>query len=145
MENLKKKRLAIEFLDNLFEFLGDSEGLTEEEITAELREEGIDVDRIVAEVHNFIQMKKDEQRLAWQKEAREERERKLGLLREIKNALKTPELFKKYLDSKMALSDAQVSTYYRKLKSVSERDEQSLDEDSLVLDLLEKIEKGEKK
>lgn len=36
-----------EFLDRLTDFLGDSEGMTTEEVKAELREEGIDVDGIV--------------------------------------------------------------------------------------------------
>ena len=145
MENFKKERRAVDFANNLIEFLADPSDLTEEELTEELKKEGVDIDGIVSKVLSFIQIKKDEQRLSWQRQAKEEREKKLKILSEIKNSLKTPELFRNYVSSRTSIPETQMSTYYLKLKEVSEKDEKSLGEDTLALKLLEKIEKGEKK
>ena len=145
MKDLKKGQKALKFVKNLFEFLADPSDLTEEELDEELKREGVDIDKIVSNVLNFIQMKKDEQRLAWQEEAREKREKELNLFREIEDSLKTEEDFKNYLSPKTSLSDSEISIYYRRLKEISEKDKKSLIKDKIILELLEKIKKEEKK
>lgn len=53
------------FLDNLSEFLGDSEGQDLNDIKNELREEGIDVDAFVTKVKGMIAKKSSEAKRDW--------------------------------------------------------------------------------
>ena len=46
-----------EFMDRLTDFLGDSEGMTAEEVKQELREEGIDIDALTIKVKKMIKEK----------------------------------------------------------------------------------------
>lgn len=52
-----------EFLDRLTDFLGDSEGMTTEEVKTELREEGIDVDAMTERAKKMIAEKIKEMRM----------------------------------------------------------------------------------
>ncbi len=144
MNNLKEKDPTIRFWNNLFESLGESEGQTKEEIIEELKEDGIDVERVIANVKKFIQMKKDEQRLAWQKKAREEREKKLKLLKDLKSNINSEERIKQILTENTSLTENQIAIFYKRFKTLSEKDKESVIEDELLLDLLETIEKEEK-
>lgn len=61
---MNKKVDASKFLDNLFEFLADTEGMTNEEIERELEEAGIDIrttqERVLEMVSKFIGEQEDE-------------------------------------------------------------------------------------
>lgn len=55
-EKMKKSGItSSQFLDNLTEFLADTEGLTNEEIREDLEAKGIDVDRAIKKTQAIVQ------------------------------------------------------------------------------------------
>lgn len=65
----KGENEAAEFLNNLTEFLGDTEGQNLKDIKKELIEEGVNVDKIITNVKRMVQLKISESKRAWLKEA----------------------------------------------------------------------------
>jgi DNA-directed RNA polymerase subunit F len=61
----KGRSEASVFLDNLSEFLGETEGQDLNDIKNELREEGIDVDAFVSKVKGVIAQKSSEAKRSW--------------------------------------------------------------------------------
>ncbi len=61
----KGRSEASVLLDNLSEFLGETEGQDLKDIKDELREEGIDVDAFVAKVKGVIAQKSSEAKRSW--------------------------------------------------------------------------------
>lgn len=61
----KGRSEASVFLDNLTEFLGETEGQDLKDIKDELREEGIDVDAFVAKVKGVIEQRSSEAKRSW--------------------------------------------------------------------------------
>lgn len=53
------------FFSNFCDFLGDTDELTSKEIKAELVAEGIDVDKIITNVHNMVKAKVSESKRSW--------------------------------------------------------------------------------
>lgn len=79
----KKKNEAVEFLNNLTEFLGDAQGQNPVDIRNELIEEGINVDRIIINAKKMVQDKISESKRAWLKEAPAQRVAMLDKLSDI--------------------------------------------------------------
>jgi hypothetical protein len=75
---------ASDFLDNLFEFLGDSEGQDLSDLKSELREEGIDVDAFVTKVKGMIATKSAEAKRSWITESKAGRVSALEKMKECK-------------------------------------------------------------
>ena len=62
------------FIDSFSEFISNPEDLTQDEIIAELQEEGIDIALLENRVAEIIKKGSAERRLAWQRKAKERRE-----------------------------------------------------------------------
>ncbi len=58
-------------LENLFDFLEDDEGLSDEEIKEELRAEGIDPDALIARCKSVVEVGVKEATTSWRKRAHE--------------------------------------------------------------------------
>jgi len=56
----EKRRKAVAFVNNLFEFLADPSDLTEEELDEYLRGEGVDPDELVSRLIPIIIHKKED-------------------------------------------------------------------------------------
>ncbi len=61
-------------LENLFDFLEDDEGLSDEEIKEELRAEGIDPDALIARCKSVVEVGVKEATTSWRKSAHERME-----------------------------------------------------------------------
>lgn len=75
---------ASKFLSNLADMLWQpNPGETTEDICRELRAEGLEPDSLLARVRNLVAEVSDERRLAWMKNAEEERQRALLRLADL--------------------------------------------------------------
>lgn len=143
-KDMKKKG----FMECLSNFMRDSEGLTQEDLSAELKEQGIDEERLGAEVAELTECGSEEWRLGWRKHARQRAEE-----------------IKKFLDLTRTLPDAAVDlkdrisgfikntygqrafghaeAYFRNKSTLSEKDLIGLFEDLEQLESLEKSHSAE--
>jgi len=134
------------FIECLTDFMGDSEGLTQEKIASELEELGIDTAELTAAADEIARRGSAARRLAWRDQAKARRA-------EIEDMLKSKQIGKAALDLKDkvreilmgsygqgALSHAEA--YFRKRDSFSKNDLESLIEDLEDLNLLEKEKDG---
>jgi hypothetical protein len=142
---MEEKRKS--FTECLSDFMSEPDDLTQEELLAELREEGIDFAQLEKRVTGIVEKGLTERRLSWQRKARERRE-EIEKILESKRPVKVPQdlmtRIKEILKGsygKGALSYAEA--YFRKKESLSEKDLESLIEDLEHLNLLEELGKGE--
>lgn len=135
-EDKKKKG----FLECFSDFLSDPEGLSSEDLDAELREQGIDVERLEQKAIEIVRKGSEGRRLAWQRHAREERTRIEKVLqsgRRAETAVNVKDRIKRVLEGSYghgALTYAEA--YFRNKEGVSENDLETLLKDLEDLDLL---------
>lgn len=145
---MKKERERKNFIECFSDFLGDPEGLTQEELDAELKEQGIDVTALENRVLEIIKKASEERRLAWLKHASDKRAKIQALLDSKRLVTKSGDLKKRILEilegnyGQTALSHAEA--YFRKRETFSEEDMKSLIEDLEDLHLLDESGGGEK-
>jgi len=142
---MEEKRKS--FIDCFSDFISEPDDLTQEELLAELREEGIDFVQLEKRVAGIVGKGLAERRLSWQRKARERRE-EIEKILESKGPVKVPkDLMTKIKEilkgsyGQGALSYAEA--YFRKKESLSEKDLESLIEDLEHLNLLEEMGKEE--
>jgi hypothetical protein len=128
------------FTECLFNFLGDPEGLTREDLISELREQGIDASQLESRTHEIIKKVLEEARLGWLKRAQEKRAQIEELLRSrqiVKSAAEIRGKIKEVLSGNygpQALSYAEA--YFRKKEDLTENDLETLLQDLEDLNLL---------
>ena len=136
-ENKKKKR----FWECFSDFLSDPEGLSSRDLDAELREQGIDVERLEQKAMEIVRKGSEERRLTWQRSAREKRARIEEVLhsgRLAETAVNIKDKIKKVIEGSYghgALSYAEA--YFLRKEGVSENDLETLLKDLEDLNLLE--------
>jgi len=137
---MKEDKSKKGFLECFLDFLADPEGLSHEDLCADLREQGIDVEELEKRGTEIVRKGSETRRLSWQKQARKRMamiEKVLDSRRHDKSAINLGERIKKVLNGSYgqgALSYAE--TYFRKLETISEKDLESVLEDLESLDLL---------
>jgi predicted transcriptional regulator len=135
-----KKKAFIECFSN---FMSDSEGLSQEDLAAELKEQKTDVNQLKLDVAEIVKRGSEERRLGWRRRAKqkmEEIEKLLELTHTIPNAGmnvkdKITE-FIKNIYGPGVLSHAEA--YFRNKGTLSETDIMNLFEDLEQLDALGK-------
>jgi hypothetical protein len=134
-------------LENLFDFLEDDEGMSDEEIKEELRAEGIDPEAVLARGKSIVEAGLREAKMSWRKRAHEKMEsfdRRVSL-----SGMDTPstgeEAMRKIRDllgSIPAESRPRYAQFYSKLGEVTEDEAISVYQDLQRLKLLEDEEEG---
>jgi hypothetical protein len=144
MEEREKRK---SFTECFSDFMSEPDDLTQEELLAELREEGIDFAQLEKRVAGIVGKGLAERRLSWQRRARERREEIERILESKRPVKVTQDLMTKIEEilkgsyGQGALSYAE--SYFRKKESLSEKDLESLIEDLEHLNLLEELGKEE--
>jgi hypothetical protein len=142
MQNKERKSLTECFSD----FVGDSEGLSREELDIELRDHGIDVIALEHRVAEIVRKGSEERRLDWRKRAAEKRAAIETFLSSRKMSTAADNVRNKVLKileggyGQGALKAAEA--YFRKADSFSDKDLESLIEDLEDLNLLDKSNGG---
>lgn len=135
------------FIECFFNFLSDPENLTQEEIRSELKNQGIDTDKLEKRVEEIVRKGSEERRLAWLKKARKRRAEIEKILdskqiaagsKDLKNKIKEI-LEGRYGQAAFSFAES----YFRKKESLSEEDLKSLIEDIERLELLKEQNKKE--
>ncbi len=137
-KNMKKKG----FIECLSNFMSDSEGLAQEDLLAELKEQGIDDGQLKSEVAELVKRGSEEWRLGWRRRARQRME-EVEKLMEITHAVPDAAAnikdriagFIKDIYGQGVLQHAEA--YFRNKDTLSERDLMSLFEDLEQLESLE--------
>ena len=144
---MKERRDRKSFIECFSDFISDPGNLTQEELLAELQEEGIDTAQLEKRVAEIVRKGSAERRLSWQRKARERREEIEKILDSKQPAKVAQDLMSKIREilkgnyGQGALSYAEA--YFRKKESLSEKDLESLIEDLEHLNLLEGVSKEE--
>ncbi len=138
MQSNKDKTVS-SFLDNLTEFITDFEGLTQEELNEELREEGIDPENFLSKVDGLVKSKIKESKMAWKNEAIQKKESLLKIMSKVKfDRPKMSELKEKILDKFSGIQGGDHAlAFFRNLEEVTEEDLESLYEELEMLEHLE--------
>jgi hypothetical protein len=131
------------FIVSFCEFIAEPEGLSREELAAELEDYGINVASLQKRVSEIARKGSEERRLAWRNHALQKRikiEKNFESKRIKIGADNLKKKIKEILEGSYgqeALSYAE--TYFRKMDNLSEEDLESLIEDLEDLNLLEKL------
>ena len=128
------KEKTISFFDTLTDALGDSEGVSREEIVAELKEEGIDVD---ASVKRILAMVENASKQAKRQQLEIAREQRLALESKKPTRLGefldwTKEQIIEKIHELLPTSGPLASVSYRELESKSQEDLAALLEDLIT-------------
>ena len=132
-------------IQSFYNFVEDTEGLTDEDLAAELKEQGIDVSVLKMRVSEVVKRGSEKRRLAWRESARKKRSEIEKLLERRETASIPTNLRTKIQDilngnyGQGALSYAE--TYFRKMDTLTEKDLESLVEDLEDLNLLDESDK----
>jgi hypothetical protein len=135
-------------IQSFYNFLEDPDGLTSEDLIAELQEQGIDVSKLEKKVAEIVKKGSAKRRLAWRENAQQRRA-------EIENLLKTRQVMTVAADLKAKLhrilagnygQDAlsYAEAYFRKKDILTDKDLESLIEDLEDLNFLDKSDKEDK-
>ena len=131
-----------DFTTSLYDFMADTEGLTKEDIIAELEENGVDVKFLGKKVAEVVKTCSEERRLAWRVNAKQKRAEIEELFKSNKLAPAIANLRQKMLDILSGGYGIEASSYaeayFRKKGDLSEEDLTSLIEDLENLNLLDK-------
>jgi hypothetical protein len=128
------------FTECFSDFLGDPEGLTQEELDTELEAQGINLLILENRVAEIVKKGSEERRLSWRNRAVEKRAKIESLLSSKRLVIEGANLKDRIIEilgggyGQEALSYAE--TYFRKRDSFSEKDLESLIEDLKDLNLL---------
>jgi hypothetical protein len=136
---MKKDKTLIQ---SFYNFLENTEGLTDEDLIAELKEQGIDVSKLENRVAEVVRQASEKRRLAWRESARQRQAKIEKLLGHREAASGITDLKRKITDilsgsyGYEALSYAEA--FFRKKDALTEKDLESLIEDLEDLNLLDK-------
>ena len=136
---MKKDKALIQ---SFYNFLEDTEGLTDEDLIAELKEQGIDASKLEKRVTEVVRKASEKRRLAWRESAQQKRSEIEKLLEHREAASGITDLKRKITDilagnfGQGALSYAE--TFFRKKDALTVKDLNSLIEDLEDLNLLDK-------
>lgn len=134
---MKKDKTLIK---SLYNFIEDTEGLTDEDIASVLKEHNIDVPSLKMRVAEVVKKGSEKRRMAWRETAKIERS-KIEKILDRKNISIPPDL-KNKIKSVLAGNFGQQATkyaeaYFRKKETMTGNDMESLIEDLEGLDLLD--------
>ncbi len=129
----KGRSEASVFLDNLAEFLGETEGQDVKDIKDELREEGIDVDAFVAKVKGVIAQKSSEAKRSWITKAKAGHAAALEKLNEFIPDIPEDTAALKDKIRQLISSEQLSGAYFRNFKEMPYEDLKKLYEDYLRL------------
>ena len=126
---------------SFYNFLEDTEGLSEEDMVAELKEHGIDVSELKMRVAEVVKRGSEKRRLAWRECAQLKRS-EIEKLFERREVASMPTDLKSKIKGILAGNFGQralayAETYFRKKDSLTEKDLESLIEDLEDLNLLD--------
>lgn len=134
-------------IQSFYNFLEDTDGLTDEDLIAELKEQGIDASKLENRVAEVVKKASEKRRLDWRDSARQRRSEIEKLLEQKMAAFGITDLKRKITDilagnyGQGALSYAE--TFFRKKDALTEKDLESLIEDLEDLNLLDALGKRE--
>jgi len=139
---MKKDKTLIK---SFYNFLEDTEGLTEEDMVEALKGHGIDVSELKMRVAEVVKRGSEKRRMAWRENAQLKRS-------EIEKLLERREVPSMPIDLKSKIKGilagnfgqeafAYAETYFRKKDTLTEKDLESLIEDLEDLNLLDKSDK----
>jgi len=137
--DMKKKA----FVECFSSFMSDSEGLTQEDLIAELKEQKVDINQLKIDVAEIVKHGSEERRLGWRRHAKqkmEEIEKLIDITKTIPDAAinvkdKIVELIK---DSYGPRALTHAEAYFRNKSTLSENDIKNLFEDLEQLESMEK-------
>lgn len=140
----KDVKTASDFLNSLTEFYMGFEDLSQSELEEELKEEGIDPDKLLSKVNTLVKSKIKESKMAWRKEALKKRESLLEKISKVQfTTPKMDELKEILLGKHSGIDNALV--FGRNMEEFTEEDLKSLYEELKVLEHLKNQEKKDKK
>ena len=130
---------------SFYNFLEDTEGLTDGDMVSELKEQGIDVSTLEKKVAAVVKRASEKRRLAW-RESAQKRRSEIEKLFEHREAAFIPTGLKSKIREILSGNYGQgalsyVETYFRKKDALTEKDLESLIEDLEDLNLLDKSDK----
>jgi hypothetical protein len=131
------------FIESFCDFMAESEGLTREELVAELEDYGIDVASLQKKVTEIVRKGSEERRLAWSNRARQRRS-EIEKIFESKQIVIGADNLRKKIKAILKGSYGQealsyAEAYFRKKETLAEKDLENLIEDLEDLNLLEKL------
>lgn len=131
------------FIESFCDFMAEPEGLTREELVAELEDHGIDIASLQKRVAEIVMKGSEERRLAWRNRARQ-RQAEIEKVLESKRIVIGVDNLKKKIKEILEGSYGQealsyAKAYFRKRETLSEKDLESLIEDLEDLNLLDKL------
>lgn len=133
-------------IKSFYNFIADTEGLSEEDIASVLKEHNIDVSSLKMRVAEVVKKGSEKRRLAWRFTAQAERSKIKKLLDRKKISMPTS-IRTKIEDILDGIFGQQASeyaeAYFRKKEALTEKDMESLIEDLEDLDLLDESAKKE--
>jgi len=134
-------------IKSFYNFLEDTEGLTEEDMVSALESQGIDVSDLKMGVADVVKKGSEKRRMAWRKIAQAERS-KIEALLDRRKVPTVPANLKAKLEGILAgnfgqEASAYTEAYFRKKDSITEKDLESLIEDLEDIDLLDESGKRE--
>ena len=141
---MKKDKTLIE---GFYNFLEDTEGLTEEDMVSVLKEHGIDASDLKMRVAEVIERGSEKRRMVWRESAQLKRS-EIEKLLERRESVSMPADLKSKIRGILAGSFGQealayAEAYFRKKDTLTEKDLKSLIEDLEDLDLLDESAKKE--
>jgi methanogenic corrinoid protein MtbC1 len=142
----KGRSEASVFLDNLSEFLGDSEMQDLNDLKSEIREEGVDIDAFITKVKGMIVVKSTEAKRSWITKAKAGRVAALEKMKECKPDIPedAPALIEKIKKIIAGGGSGELAgVYFRNLKDMPYEDLKKLCEDYLRLQHLKKKKEDE--
>ncbi len=129
-------------IQSFYNFLENTDGLTNDDLIAELKEQGIDTAKLENRVTEVVKKASEKRRLAWRDSARQKRSEIEKFLEHKETVFGITDLKRKITDiltgnyGQGALSYAE--TFFRKKDAITEKDLESLVEDLEDLNLLDK-------
>lgn len=141
---MKKDKTLIE---GFYNFLEDTEGLTEEDMVSVLKEHGIDASDLKMRVAEVVERGSEKRRMVWRESAQLKRS-EIEKLLERRESVSMPADLKSKIRGILAGSFGQealayAEAYFRKKDTLTEKDLKSLIEDLEDLDLLDESAKKE--
>jgi len=132
-------------IKSYYNFLEDTEGLTEEDMITALKRHGIDASDLKMRVAEVVRRGSEIRRMAWRKIAQTERS-KIEMLLKLKKVPSIPVDLKDKIEGILAGNlgrgaSAYAEAYFRKKDTLTEKDLQSLIEDLEDLHLLDESSK----
>jgi hypothetical protein len=131
------------FVECFLNFMSDSEGLSQEDLAADLREQKIDINQLKGEAEEIVRRGSEERRLGWRRHAKhkmEEIEKILAITHTIPNAgMNVKDKITEFIKNIYGLGALNhAEAYFRNKGTFSETDIINLLEDLEQLDALEK-------